>query len=629
MLNKIKNILIIIVILYYIYKYVGYDYINVPISTVEKLLSNNTSLYDAIYIDEIKKIAYMRLNSTKNMIYRTSFSNHENFGQFIRNLVKDNYQNLEISYNTSGTFTDLIYNIVFNWIGISILFSIIQIIIPKSKMRTIGQEEDDDFQSNEILSFFPSSSKSFYTIIKNSNSKFKDVIGLKTVKEDLGEFIKYLQFDKLYRENGCYVSKGLLFVGPPGVGKTFMAKALASESNATFIYTTGSNFNEIYMGMGSKRVRQLFKYARQNSPCIIFIDEIDAIGSRTISLDKGELNKTINALLAELDGMIDTAGILVIGATNLDELLDPALTRSGRFDKKIVFDYPTLDERIELFKLYLSKIKLDSSFNHDNDVKLLAKRTARLTGADIKNICNQGILNHMKNYKIKEEIIKKNKILQLENTDRTVTGCTLKDLNNALDDIGIGNLKTEKIMTEKEKKQVAYHEAGHTLISCLIEHGSIPLKVSIIPRGHSLGFTQPDPVDKSLIFKKELLANICITLGGRGAEKIIFADITTGASDDLKKVSEMVKKYYMEHCFTEPMHITFSEKLYSDKYLSVLNYNMENLINTCFKLVCNILHENTELLNIIANKLLEKETINNTDLLEIIPKNKIASYPTF
>lgn len=617
-LKFVKYILIIILIFYYIAKYFDYEYDNVPISKIEESLTNNPRLYESIYIDEINKVAYMKLNSTyNNVMYKTSFSDHDNFRQMIKNLTEDYYENIIISYSNRNTIGELLYDILICIIIINIIHYVLKMLIPDSQNKTI-----DD--SSELFSFLPSSSTKFYTIIKNTNIKFTDVIGLKTVKDDLQEFVKYLQFNDIYKSNGCEISRGLLFVGPPGVGKTLIAKAFASESGATFIYTTGSSFNELFVGMGSKRIRQLFEYARKQVPCIIFIDEIDAIGSRDISLDRGEYNRTINALLAEMDGMVDSSGLMVIAATNLIESLDPALTRSGRFDKKIVFDLPTYNERIELFKSYLSKIKLDTSFNNEEDIKLLAQRTARLTGADIKNICNQGILNHMKRYVVKESFENKKKVLSLENPSST-TGCTMKDLNEALDDIGIGNKKTEKAMTDKEKKQVAYHESGHTLISCLIEGGNIPLKVSIIPRGHSLGFTQPDVTDKCLLFKKEFLANICITLGGRAAEKIIFDDITTGASDDLKKVSDLVKKYFIDHSFGNKMYITI-DKLHSDIYKSNLNNSMQELINICFELVLKILSDNKNILHNIAKELLEKETLNKSDLVEIIPEEKIGSY---
>jgi len=621
MINNFKTLIIILVILYRVYNFVGNENVYVPISDVEKSLADNKDLYVAIYINEAKNVAYMRMNSKYgNETHRTSFSNHENFRQMIRNITDDNYKDIDIGYySNANTSNDLIYSIVLTIVSINIVFSVLKMFFPSSQKGTVGNDED------ELLNIFPFQSTSFFTLVKKSDIKFKDVIGLNGVKEDLSEFVKYLQFHKVYKSNGCEVPRGLLFVGPPGVGKTFLAKAFASESNSTFICTSGSSFNEIYMGMGSKRIRQLFQFARKNVPCVIFIDEVDAIGSRTKALDHGELNRTVNALLAEMDGMNDATGIMVIAATNLDELLDPALTRSGRFDKKIVFDHPTLTERIELFKLYLSKIKLDPSFNHDADVKLLAQRTARLTGADIKNICNQAILNHMKQYTVKDIIDKKKKTLTLTNTGES-TGCTLKDLNEALDDIGIGNRKTDRAMSEKEKIQVAYHEAGHTLISCLVEGGSVPLKVSIIPRGHSLGYTQPEPVDNHLMFKRELLANICVTLGGRAAERIQFNDITTGASDDLKKVSEMVKEFYVSHSFGNTMHIT-NGNTHSEMYKSRLNRSMENLINACFKFVCDTLLDvdNKVLLDTIANRLLEKETVNNAELLEIVTKERVGS----
>lgn len=621
MLDKLKTLLFLSLITYYIYRFVELDYTNVPLSIVEKSLISNATSFDDIYIDESKNIAYLQLNSTyDNIKYKTSFSNHDDFRQLVRNLSGEHYKNLNISYKITNTFGDLAYNIVLSMLAINIIFSVVKMIIPSSRKQTIGDDDDD---SSGMHNIFPSSSKNYFTLIEKSNVKFNEIIGLKSVKEDLYEFVKYLKFPKKYDENGCKISKGLLFVGPPGVGKTYLAKAFASESEVTFIYTTGSSFDEIYIGMGSKRIRQLFKYARQNTPCIIFIDEIDAIGSRSMTPDRRNINSTINALLAELDGMIDSEGIMVIASTNLDELLDAALTRSGRFDKRFVFDLPTLEERIQLFEMYLSKIKLDSSFNRQDDIKLLAKRTIRLTGADIKNICNQGILNHMKQYTVKETT-EKNKLLYLENTSNN-TGCTLKDLNDALDDIGIGNVKAQNVMTEKEKKQVAYHEAGHTLISCLVENGNVPLKVSIMPRGHSLGFTQPDTIDKHLIFRKELLANICTTLGGRAAEKIIFDDITTGAADDLKKVSEMVYKYYTDHSFGNVMYIT-KDKLHSDQYKYDLNNDMKKLINNCFDFVVDTLSNNINILRTLADKLLDKETLSNSDILEILPKDKIGSY---
>lgn len=617
-----KNLLILAIIIYHIYKFIGFNQVNMPLSVIEKSLTDNAILYNTIYIDEAYNTAYLQLNN--NTLYKTLFSNHENFKELIKSLTGDHYKNLEINYYSPNSFTSTMYDIIWNVTLMYILFWIIESLIPQSSNK---KTNDSGLLS---IGLFSSKILDFCTIIKKSNTKFSDIIGLKSVKEDLTEFVKYIQFPKVYISNGCEIPRGLLFVGPPGVGKTLVAKAFASESNATFIYTTGSNFNEFLVGMGSKRMRQLFDYARKNIPSVIFIDEIDAIGYRGGSYEHTESNKTINALLAELDGMIEANGIMVIAATNLEKLLDPALTRSGRFDKKITFDLPILEERIELFKLYLSKITLDLSFNNETDIKFLASRTARLTGADIKNICNQGILNYMKKYKLKETMMK-NKIVPFLEVPTTFNGCTLNDLNNAFDDITVGNLKTQKAMSEIEKIQTAYHEAGHTLISCLINKGemrnvldNIPLKVSIIARGDSLGFTQPTYTDKQLIFKRELIANICILLGGRAAEQIQFSDITTGASDDLQKASQLVNEYFSKYCFGDTICITVN-KLYSQEYKTQLNSLVEKMLNKCYKFVCDTLNSNNKLLENIAEELLVKELLHNSDILKIIPEDKINS----
>ncbi|AYV81816.1 MAG: hypothetical protein Harvfovirus65_3 [Harvfovirus sp.] len=616
MFGKLRNVLLCIVIVYYCFDFLGYGKITIPISKAEELLRENTSAFKEIHIDDTNNNAHLILNATYgNNVFITKFSKHDNFYNRLKNLTGDH---LIVKYKTQNNLTDLIYNIFFAYLGVDMIFSLVKIVMPS--------EKTDDSQEGILglsLNTEPKTS-GFYTLVKNMKVKFTDVIGLESVKEDLQEFVRFMKYKQVFVNNGCDLPRGLLFVGPPGVGKTHIAKAFASESNAMFISTIGSNFNEIYMGMGSKRVRELFKFARKNVPCVIFIDEIDAIGSRTGGYDRGELNRTINALLSELDGMNDTTGIMVIAATNLPQMLDPALTRSGRFDKKIVFDAPNCDERVELFKLYLDKVKQDQKFvaMREQNIKFLSQRTARLTGADIKNICNQAILNHMKGYKEKEKVKEKDKVV-LENGGGD-TGCTLKDLTDAIDDIGIGMVKRERAMSDKEKVQVAYHEVGHTLVSCLIECGSVPLKVSIIPRGGALGFTQPEALDSKLMFRKEFLANICVTLGGRCAEAIKFDDISTGASDDLKKVSEMAHAYFTEYCFGEKLCVTVG-KLQSDSCKSAIGEEVTVLINKCYRVTLDMLRREVELLEIVSQKLLEKETLSRSDLLELIDKGKIGS----
>ncbi|AYV84768.1 MAG: AFG3-like protein 1 isoform X2 [Hyperionvirus sp.] len=625
--DRLKNIVFVVIVVYYFFEFFGYGRVTIPISVAEQLMREKAGAIREIYIDEGTNHAHLMLNwGSGNTVYVTKFSNHENFKNVLKDLTGEFYGGIIIRYKAGASVTDLVYNIFFGWMGVELVFSLLKIVMPSGFKGGDGDRgsSDGSDDSDGILGISLGGPKisGFYSVVKNSKVKFGDVIGLGNVKEDLAEFVRFMRYEKMFKNNGCELPRGLLFVGPPGVGKTHVAKAFASEAGGMFISTTGSSFNEIYMGIGSKRVRELFKFARANRPCVVFIDEIDAIGSRSSGYDRGELNRTINALLAELDGMNDTTGVMVIGATNLPQMLDPALTRSGRFDKKIVFDPPNFDERVLLFKLYLDKVKQDQSFvgGKEGNVKFLAQRTARLTGADIKNVCNQAILNHMKGYV--EKVRAEGKYLENGGADG---GCTLKDLTDAIDDIGIGMVKRERAMSEKEKIQVAYHEVGHTLVSCLIKcAGGVPLKVSIIPRGGALGFTQPEDTDNKLMFKKELLGNICVTLGGRCAEAIKFDDITSGASDDLKKVSEMAHSYFSEYCFGDSLCVTVT-KLQSNIYKSHVNELVSHLINACYEFTLATLRKEVDLLEIISVKLLEKETLSRSDLLELIPAEKLAS----
>lgn len=602
-MKSIKLFLYLLVIAYCCYNYYFYNYDDfVPISEVVRNLRNNSDFYKYINIDELNQIAY--LHTANDSIYKTQFSNHENFKDVVSNLTDTAIIRFDNHKSESGLITKIISSLIVTWFLMLIIESFFSV-----------------YKDNEMIF---DTKTDFYSVVK-SDVKFTDVIGLEPVKQDLNEFIKYMKFPKIYKQCGCEVSKGLLFTGPPGCGKTFLAKAFASECNAKFIYTTGSSFDEIFVGLGAKRVRQLFTFARKNSPCVIFIDEIDAIGSRNFSMENNgrtNANNTINALLTELDGLISSENIMVIAATNLSQSLDPALTRSGRFDKTINFDLPTVSERVKLFELYLKKIKMDPEFNFERDIQYLANRTAMLTGADIKNICNQGVLNHMKKYRVETDT-KTNKLALFKH--KSNNGCTLEDLNEAYDDIIIGNKKSvHKALTDIERKQIAYHEAGHTLISCLVENGSVPLKVSIIPRGQSLGFTQPNPVDKYLTFKKELIANICITLGGRAAEYVIFDEVTSGASDDLQRVTEMTRKYVIDYCFGDKIKLT-NIKIQSEDYKSKINEEMERIIMSNYNFTVNLLKNNRDLLIKISELLLERELLNKDDLLNIVPSEKIGS----
>lgn len=603
---NIKKIFIFLAILYHTYYYVNDVYNNLPFSKTDEFIMTNRDNIKVINIDEQNTKANIYLDNDK-LSTRISYPKTINFVDYMKNITDGNLGEMRIEYTTTNYFTNYLYNSLLTVGLIYVSFFILKIILHRESLM--------EHETN------------YFTIIKHSDWKFSDIIGLESVKNDLREFSNYLRNYDIYRKHGCQLPKGLLFAGPPGVGKTLMAKAFAAESGATFVYTTGSNFNEIFVGVGPKRIRELFNYARKNTPCVIFIDEIDAIGVRDKPYNSNDSGGTINALLAELDGMIDTKRIMVIAATNCKHNIDPAILRSGRFDKTIMFDHPTYLERIELFKQYLNKIKLDKSFEKEkeNNIELLAKRTAKLTGADIKNICNQGILEYMKGLKISRSYNKNNNIILVETeTDTNFNGCALKHLNDAIDNIFIGNKKHNSIMSNIEKQQVAHHEAGHALVSCLIEYGKMPVKVSIIPRGYALGFVQHEELDNKLMFKNELISNICICLGGRVAEKIIFSDITSGASDDLNKAFELAKKYYIDYGFGKSLIIT-NEKTYDERYKSQVNSQIEKLVNKCSEFTEMILSDidNKQLLVTIANSLLESETLNSDELAKIIPQHKL------
>ena len=481
--------------------------------------------------------------------------------------------------------------------------------------------------TNKLISQIVTSTKDiktntteFYSVMSNINTKFTDIIGSDDVKQDLMQISKYLKFYKIYNDLGGSIPKGLLFCGPPGRGKTLMSKAFAREANATFIYTTASGFNDTFIGVGAKRVRELFAFARDNTPAIIFIDEIDSMSTRNGKFDNTENVRTINALLAEMDGMIENNDIMIIGATNYPDNLDKALLRSGRFDKHIFFDYPDKNNRIKMFELYLQKIKLANIFleHKEQNIELLAKKTAGFTGADIKNICNQGIFVHMQ---------KLNDYSNFElapNID-FADGCIIEDFFDAIDNIKAGNKKINTNMSDDEKMITSYHEAGHALVGLLLEKTCLPSRVTIAPRGNSLGLTFFDGNDKKHKFRKEYIASLCISLGGRIAEKIIYDDYTSGAMADLFSVSEIAYNYFTKWNMGTNICSTIDSQ-YSESYKAQINQKVDILITYCSEIVETLLRDNIDFLHSITKKLFEYETIDGDDLLNLIPSQLLQKY---
>jgi len=449
---------------------------------------------------------------------------------------------------------------------------------------------------------------------------FKDVIGHKEGKQDLLDCVKFFEHRDKYIKTGYEIPKGLMLVGHPGTGKTLLAKAFANEANVNFISVCGSDFIELYVGVGSKRVRELFELARSNAPCIIFIDEIDAVGSRrsTESHGHNEHGSTLNKLLSEMDGFTSNDGIMVVAATNRIETLDDALLRSGRFDKQIFFDPPNVDERHELFKLFVGKIQLDHSFKEDLDgnLKRLARATAGLTGADIKNICNQSVRMFMNRINLNSDEFKN-------------SGVIYKDLANAIDVVMIGIEKPERKMTEKEREIVSYHEAGHSLMAYMLSDTDVPIKVSIIPRGKSaLGFSQQEPSDRKIHTKSELMARLCVLLGGRLAEKLIFNHYSTGASDDIEKATALAYSMVTNYGMVDeigPYNPTKISKNISDDMKHSIDSEAQTMISDAQEMTLTYLSTHINELKDIAQFLLEREVLLAEDMDGILTKYNIKN----
>ncbi|MFL5765698.1 MAG: ATP-dependent zinc metalloprotease FtsH [Bacteroidia bacterium] len=444
----------------------------------------------------------------------------------------------------------------------------------------------------------------------NVNITFNDVAGLEGAKVEIKEIVDFLKNPKKYTALGAKIPKGALLVGPPGTGKTLLAKAVAGEAKVPFFSLSGSDFVEMFVGVGASRVRDLFRQAKEKSPCIIFIDEIDAIGrARGKNPAQGgndERENTLNQLLTEMDGFGTNSGVIILAATNRADILDRALMRAGRFDRQIYVDMPDLNERKDIFKVHLKPLKLDASV----DIDFLAKQTPGFSGADIANICNEAALiaaRHDKSFIEKQDF--------LDAVDRIIGGLEKKN----------------KIISSHEKKVIAYHEAGHAATSWLLEHAHPLIKVTIVPRGRSLGAAWYLPEERQITTTEQLLDEMCATLGGRAAEEIVFGKISTGALSDLEKVTKqayaMITIYGLndkignlsyydstganEYGFTKP---------YSEKTAEKIDEEVSKLVEAAYRRAKDILAKNRNLLTQLAEKLLDKEVIFKEDLETIFGK---------
>jgi len=443
---------------------------------------------------------------------------------------------------------------------------------------------------------------------KSTNVTFKDVAGLQGAKEEIVEIVEFLKNPKKYTELGAKIPKGALLVGPPGTGKTLLAKAVAGEAKVPFFSLSGSDFVEMFVGVGASRVRDLFKQAKEKAPSIIFIDEIDAIGrarGKNNSFGSNdERENTLNQLLTEMDGFGTNSGVIILAATNRADVLDSALMRAGRFDRQIYVDMPDINERKEIFAVHLKPIKLEPNI----DIDFLAKQTPGFSGADIANLCNEAALIAAR---------KDKKFVQKQ------------DFLDAVDRIVGGIEKTNKIITKEEKKAIAFHEAGHATISWLLEYAHPLVKVTIVPRGQSLGAAWYLPEERSITTTEQILDEMCSALGGRAAEQLIFGKISTGALSDLEKVTKQAYAMVSIYGLNERIgNISYYDsrgrdsftKPYSDETAHVIDEEVSKLIESQYKRALQILTENKDKLTLLAEKLLTSEVIFKEDLVEIFGK---------
>ena len=454
---------------------------------------------------------------------------------------------------------------------------------------------------NKPFSFVRSRAK----LIKEGDTKitFNDVAGIEEVKEELQDIVEFLKNPQKFTKLGARIPKGILLVGPPGTGKTLLAKAVAGEAGVPFFSISGSDFVEMFVGVGAARVRDLFTQAKTHAPCIVFIDEIDAVGrQRGAGLGGGhdEREQTLNQLLVEMDGFDTNEGIVVLAATNRPDILDPALLRPGRFDKQVIVPPPDLNGREAILKLYAKKFKIDKSI----DFRALAKSTPGFTGADLENMLNEAALIAAKKGKEKVEI---------------------DDLEEAKDKIIMGKERKGLVLNEEERKIIAYHEAGHALVAYYLPDPDPVHKISIIPRGQALGVTQQLPLDDRHIYTEDyILKKITVLLGGRASEEIVFNKVSSGAQDDLKKATQIARKMVCTWGMSKKLgpltfgrseeHIFLGKELFQIKDFSeetarIIDEEIKNIILNCYEKAKTIITQYLNKLHKVAQALLEEETL--------------------
>jgi len=565
------------------------------------VIVNKTQAQIILKKEAFQKAIYKDLTSSPffnsaNPVYQMQIGDLQNF----ENTLKDNKAKFNLDFDVNNDSQTDLFDTILTFAPFIFLILIWLYFMRRMSGGGAGGP------GGQIFSIGKSKAKLFDQNTKVKVS-FKDVAGLEGAKEEVEEIVDFLKNPDKYTSLGGKIPKGALLVGPPGTGKTLLAKAVAGEADVPFFSLSGSDFVEMFVGVGASRVRDLFKQAAVKSPSIIFIDEIDAIGrargKNNITGGNDERENTLNQLLTEMDGFGTDTNVIVIGATNRADVLDKALMRAGRFDRQIFVDLPDLNEREAIFNVHIRPLKLAK----DIDLKFLSKQTPGFSGADIANVCNEAAL------------------IAARNGSKSVAH---QDFLDAVDRIVGGLEKKNKIITKKEKRTIAFHEAGHATVSWMLEHAAPLVKVTIVPRGQSLGAAWYLPEERMIVQTEQMLDEMCATLGGRASEQVVFDKISTGALNDLEKVTKQARAIVTVYGLNPKIgNLTYYDssgqgdysftKPYSESTAQIIDQEIHKIIDIQYQRAIDILKEHKDQLSTLAELLLEKEVIFRDDLVQI------------
>ena len=568
---------------------------------VNKILIINKNIAE-VYIkteaqnkDKYKQQANSPLFRKGSPLFQYDFGDLQNFENKLNQYKSTKNLDFDVDSDSRGSFFESI---------IGFLPFILLIAIWIFFMRRMSGGGGAGGGGGQIFNIGKSKAKLFDKDTKVKTT-FENVAGLEGAKEEVQEIVDFLKNPDKYTALGGKIPKGALLVGPPGTGKTLLAKAVAGEAEVPFFSLSGSDFVEMFVGVGASRVRDLFKQAAQKSPSIIFIDEIDAIGrargKNSMTGGNDERENTLNQLLTEMDGFGTDVNVIVLAATNRADVLDSALMRAGRFDRQIYVDLPDIKERKEIFEVHIKPLKLSDDVN----IEFLAQQTPGFSGADIANMCNEAAL------------------IAARGDKKSIHH---QDFLDAVDRIVGGLEKKNKVITPKEKKTIAFHEAGHATVSWMLEHAAPLVKVTIVPRGQSLGAAWYLPAERMIVQTEQMLDEMCATLGGRAAEKIIFNKISTGALSDLEKVTKQARAMVTVYGLNEKVgNLTYYDssgndafvKPYSENTAKIIDEEISKMIELQYQRAIDILDDNKEKLTVLAELLLDKEVIFKDDLIKI------------